>query len=94
MSIFILKHPSKDFSGNVYGVSFDNGVGSTSSQRDANFCIQKHGCEDVTAKYEKKQVDKDNPAAVNYVLKSKKKDKKKDKEKEEDQEEAPAEKKK
>lgn len=78
MSIFILKHPNSKFSGSVYGVSFDNGVGSTSSQRDAEFCIQKYGCEDVTAKYERKQVDKDNPAAVNYVLKSKKKEKTKE----------------
>jgi len=82
MNIFILKHPSSEFSGNVYGVSFDKGIGSTSSRRDAEFCIQKKGCEDVTDKYEKVQLDKDNPAAINYVLKKKDKEKKADDEEE------------
>ena len=83
MNIFILKHPSSEFSGNVYGVSFDKGIGSTSSRRDAEFCIQKKGCEDVTDKYEKVQLDKDNPAAINYVpIKKEKAKKKADDEKE------------
>lgn len=73
MNIFILKHPNSKFSGNIYGVNFDNGIGSTSSQRDAEFCIQKKGCEDITSKYDLKQTDPKNPAAVNYIPKGKKK---------------------
>lgn len=88
MKIFILKHPDSKFTGNVLGVSFDKGIGSTCSERDAQFCVQKKGCKDVTDDYEAK-VDEKKALVTNYVLKKKGKKGKADKADNEEKE-APA----
>lgn len=79
MKVYILKHPVSGFSGQLSGVTFDKGIGSTSSERDAQFCIQKKGCKDVSADYEA-QVDKGKNLVTNYVPKKKGKGKGKGKE--------------
>lgn len=70
MKVYILKHPKSDFSEHLYGITFDKGIGSTCSQRDAHFCVQK-GCKDVTDDYEA-QVNEKTGVIENYVLKKKK----------------------
>jgi len=91
MKVYILKHPDSKYSGNVLGVSFDNGIGSTCSQTDAQFCVQKKGCKDVTDDYEAK-VDEKKALVTNYVPKKKKgKGKGKEKEAPEDEKTEPAE---
>lgn len=44
MAVYILKHPSMDFTGIVGGVDFYGGVGSTSSLRDARDLQRERGC--------------------------------------------------
>jgi len=53
--IYILKHKEKGFTGMCGHVWFENGRGSTSDKSDADFCVKKLGCEDITKEWHEKK---------------------------------------
>jgi len=85
--IYILKHPNASFSGFVYGVKFQNGRGSTSSELDRNALVKGSKtlqmCEDITEEYWKKKKKEESIAKAREAKEAKKKGKEKEEESEE-----------
>ena len=90
MTIHILRHKNKDFSGTLFGVGFSDGRGSTSSGMDKKRC-EDVGCKDITQKFwaDKTVKDKKEEAAAVKAEKTAAK-KKADAEKKKEKTETPA----
>lgn len=84
MTVYILRHPNKNFSGTFFGIGFHKGRGSTNSSVDKNRLVQ-NGCRDVTQKHwidKKKKEEKAAAVAVKAEKAAAKKKAEADKKKE------------
>lgn len=79
MTIYILVHPQKNYTGLQGGIEFDSGIGSTNSEIDANNLVNKFKCEKMTLEEFKAQRSKKKTDAKEET--SKKEEKKEAKEK-------------
>jgi len=73
--IYILKHKDKGYTGMCGHVWFESGRGSTSDKSDADFCVKKLGCEDITEEHWAKKAKEEAMAKARAAKEVKAKEK-------------------